>query len=141
MTMTGETPINLDPPRNPATGMIAAILTGIGAEVSRIRQLLHDDRIQKTIHRTPMRNHLELHAEKWVLMPAAANTLALRVGPRIVATVVVPANGVIEVSIPITIAGGQDVNVINAVTGAVVDGNSAVIVDSYLIGSIGGSKA
>lgn len=136
-----ETPINVDPPRNPATGLIAGILHAILAEVGRIRQLIHDTRIQHTMHRTPMRTHLELHAEKWVVMPAAANTLALRVGSRIVATVVVPVNGTISVDIPITIAGGQDIQVINAVTGVVVDGNTAVIVDSYLIGSIGGSKA
>lgn len=138
MTMV-DTPVNTDPPRNPATGLLAGILNAILAEVGRVRSLLETKRVAQTLHHTPIRAPLELHVHTWIINPAAANTLALMVGTTRVAVVVVPANGSVSVELPITIAGGQDIFVVNNVTGARVDGDPAVLADSYLVADIGGS--
>jgi len=137
MVMTGETPINVDPPRNPATGLIAGLLHQLIRETQHVWQALENQSAEtRGFWRiTPVgspagegirRADPNLRCTRWLLSVNAAGTYGVQIGTANKVSVNVPAAGMFDIPFPVNIQHG------NAVT---TTGVAANIIDSLLVAS------
>jgi len=130
-----ESPVNIDPPQNPATGMIAGLLRQLIREVQHVWQVLeHTEGETLGFWRiTPIgspagegvrRADPNLRCTRWLLSVSAAGTYGVQIGTSVKLTVQVAAAGFFDIPFPVNIQHGS------AVT---TTGTAAQVIDSQLV--------